>query len=134
MFGRELKKLISQIIDQKLKAASPSDTTYATWTGSGLKVDDKPIEIPKDMVNIPERLKEYDVKTSFELTEADLKSIAIIEAEDSMGGKVKFKHIKFTDVPMHIKYDKMEPGQRYLVQMKQGANRYTILDRIPKKE
>lgn len=111
-----------------------SDAVYATWTGEGLKIDGKPIEIDADMVNVPEHLKKYKVKVSFELSEADLQSIAIIDAEDSMKGKVTFKHIKFDKVPMTIEYDKMEAGQRYLVQQKQGAQKYFIIDRIPEEE
>ncbi len=130
-YGRELRDLILQIASNYLQSTKQSDTVYATFTGDGLKIDNKPIEIPKDMVNIPEHLKKYKVRVSFELDEGQLNSIAKIDAEDSLGGKVKFKHIKFDRVPMLIEYDKMEPGQRYLVQQKQGANSYTIIDRIP---
>lgn len=133
-FGRELKQLITSIIENKIAEQNLSDAMYGTWTGNGLKIDDKPIEIPKDMVNIPEHLKKYKVRVSFELDEGQLNSIAKIDAEDSLGGKVKFKHIKFDRVPMQIEYDKMQPGQRYYVQMKKGSNQFFILDRVPEEE
>ena len=50
------------------------------------------------------------------------------------GEKVELSRLKFDKIPMEIEYDKMEAGQRYLVQQKQGAQTYVIIDRIPEEE
>ncbi len=53
---------IKQIVKDYLQNESLSDVVYGTYTGSGVKIDSKPIAIPLDMVDIPEHLKEYKAK------------------------------------------------------------------------
>lgn len=128
-FGRELKKLIRQIVKEYVDSTNQSDTVYGTWTGNGLKVDDKPIEVEQDMVNVPEHLKKYKLKVSFDLTQEELDNQVLIIKKS--GERVELSRLKFDKIPIEVEYDKMEAGQRYLVQQKQGAQKYTIIDRIP---
>ena len=44
-FGPELLRLIKQTVGNYIKNQNLSDAVFATYTGKGLKVDDKPIEI-----------------------------------------------------------------------------------------
>lgn len=128
-YGQELKKIVAQVAREVLTASNQSDTLFATYTGNGLKVDDKPIEIDMDFVEVPEHLKKYKVKVSFDLTPEELQNQVIIEKKS--GERVELSRLKWDKVPVTLEYDKMEPGQRYLVQQKAGSQKYIILDRIP---
>lgn len=131
-FGKRLNKMVKQIVRDYVDNQNMSDTVYATWTGEGLKIDSKPVEIDKDFVEIPEHLKKYKVKVSFDLTQEELDNQVLIVKKS--GEKVELSRLKFDKIPMEIEYDKMEAGQRYLVQQKQGAQTYVIIDRIPEDE
>lgn len=131
-FGKRLNKMVKQIVRNYVDNQNMSDTVYATWTGEGLKIDNKPVEIDKDFVEIPEHLKKYKVKVSFDLTQEELDNQVLIVKKS--GEKVELSRLKFDKIPMEIEYDKMEAGQRYLVQQKQGAQTYVIIDRIPEDE
>lgn len=131
-FGKRLNKMVKQIVRDYVDNQNMSDTVYATWTGEGLKIDNKPVEIDKDFVEIPEHLKKYKVKVSFDLTQEELDNQVLIVKKS--GEKVELSRLKFDKIPMEIEYDKMEAGQRYLVQQKQGAQTYVIIDRIPEDE
>lgn len=131
-FGKRLNKMVKQIVRDYVDNQNMSDTVYATWTGEGLKIDNKPVEIDKDFVEIPEHLKKYKVKVSFDLTQEELDNQVLIVKKS--GEKVELSRLKFDKIPMEIEYDKMEAGQRYLVQQKQGAQTYVIIDRIPEGE
>ena len=131
-FGKRLNKMVKQIVRDYVDNQNMSDTVYATWTGEGLKIDNKPVEVDKDFVEIPEHLKKYKVKVSFDQTQAELPNQVLIVKKS--GEKVELSRLKFDKIPMEIEYDKMEAGQRYLVQQKQGAQTYVIIDRIPEAE
>ena len=131
-FGKRLNKMVKQIVRDYVDNQNMSDTVYATWTGEGLKIDNKPVEVDKDFVEIPEHLKKYKVKVSFDLTQEELDNQVLIVKKS--GEKVELSRLKFDKTPMEIEYDKMEVGQRYLVQQKQGAQTYVIIDRIPEDE
>ena len=103
-FGQELKKMIAQVAWEVLRASNQSDTMYATYTGAGLKV-------------------------SFDLTPEELQNQVLIEKQP--GERVELSRLKWDKVPVTLEYDKMEPGQRYLVQQKAGSQKYIILDRVP---
>lgn len=131
-FGKRLNKMVKQIVRDYVDNQNMSDTVYATWTGEGLKIDNKPVEIDNDFVEIPEHLKKYKVKVSFDLTQEELDNQVLIVKKS--GEKVELSRLKFDKIPMEIEYNKMEAGQRYLVQQKQGAQTYVIIDRIPEEE
>lgn len=128
-YGQELKKIVAQVAREVLTASNQSDTLFATYTGNGLKVDNKPIEIDMDFVEVPEHLKKYKVKVSFDLTPEELQNQVLIEKQP--GERVELSRLKWDKVPVTLEYDKMEPGQRYLVQQKAGSQKYIILDRVP---
>lgn len=131
-FARELEKIITQKIKDVIAASNLSDTMYATYTGEGLKVDDKPIETDMDFVEVPEHLKKYKLKISFDLTQEQLDNQVLIVKKS--GERVELSRLKFDKIPIEVEYDEMKAGQRYLVQQKAGAQKFVILDRIPEEE
>ena len=128
-FAYELKRIITQVAKEVLMSSNQSDTMYATYTGNGLKVDDKPVEIDMDFVEIPEHLKKYKLKVSFDLTQEQLDNQVLIVKKS--GEPVELSRLKWDKVPIEVEYDKMEPGQRYLVQQKAGSQKFVVLDRVP---
>ena len=131
-FARELEKIITQKIKDVMAASNLTDTMYATYTGEGLKVDDKPIETDMDFVEVPEHLKKYKLKISFDLTQEQLDNQVLIVKKS--GERVELSRLKFDKIPIEVEYDEMKAGQRYLVQQKAGAQKFVILDRIPEEE
>ena len=131
-FAQELVKIITAKTLETLKSQNLSDVMYATYTEKGLKIDDKPIETDMDFVKIPEHLKKYKLKISFDLTQEELDNQVLIIKKS--GERVELSRLKFDKIPIEVEYNKMKPGQRYLVQQKTGSQTYVILDRIPEKE
>ena len=54
----DLHSMIKKVIEHYLKNKVLCDLVYGTYTGGGLKIDSKPVVIPLDMMDIPQRLKE----------------------------------------------------------------------------
>lgn len=131
-FARELNKIITQKVKEIISSSNQSDTMYATYTGEGLKVEDKPIEVDMDFVEVPEHLKKYKLKISFDLTQEQLDNQVLIVKKS--GERVELSRLKFDKIPIEVEYDEMKAGQRYLVQQKSGAQKFVILDRIPEEE
>lgn len=69
---------------------------------------------------------------SFDLTQEELDNQVLIIKKS--GEKVELSKLKFDHIPVTVEYDKMEAGQRYMVQQKQGSNQYFIIDRVPEEE
>lgn len=131
-FARELNKIITQKVKEIISSSNQSDTMYATYTGEGLKIDDKPVEVDMDFVEVPEHLKKYKLKISFDLTQEQLDNQVLIVKKS--GERVELSRLKFDKIPIEVEYDEMKSGQRYLVQQKAGAQKFVILDRIPEEE
>ncbi len=131
-FARELNKIITQKVKEIIFSSNQSDTMYATYTGEGLKIDDKPVEVDMDFVEVPEHLKKYKLKISFDLTQEQLDNQVLIVKKS--GERVELSRLKFDKIPIEVEYDEMKAGHRYLVQQKAGAQKFVILDRIPEEE
>lgn len=131
-FAQELVKIITAKTLETLKSQNLSDVMYATYTGKGLKIDDKPIETDMDFIKIPEHLKKYKLKISFDLTQEELDNQVLIIKKS--GERVELSRLKFDKIPIEVEYNEMKPGQRYLVQRKTGSQTYVILDRIPEEK
>lgn len=131
-FARELKQIITQVVEEVIASSNLSDAMYATYTGEGIIIDDKPVPLDKDFVEVPEHLKKYKLKISFDLTQEQLDNQVLIMKKD--GTKVELSRLKFDKIPIEVEYDEMKAGQRYLVQQKAGAQKFVILDRIPEEE
>jgi len=78
-----------------------SNFMFATYTGGGIKVDNKPKAVDMTFVIIPQHLTDYDLK------------VKINGAEQTI--KVK---------------NKLEVGDRLIVGQATGAQKYFILDRV----
>lgn len=52
--------LLHLIIQAHLDNQQQADLVYGIYTGNGIKIDNKPLPIPCDMVDIPERLRKLE--------------------------------------------------------------------------
>lgn len=124
MGAEKLKTVIKQIIGEYLENAGMSDLVYGTFTGAALRLDNKPMEIPLDMVDIPLHLQKVEAKLSTVITEG-----IEIETEDESTPLPKIKCIKLTDVPVTLQTG-LDVGQKVAVVQQRGSQRYSIIDRV----
>ncbi|WP_432354618.1 hypothetical protein [Anaerotruncus rubiinfantis] len=114
-----IKKIVRDYIDNE----NLSDLSYATYTGVGLKIDGKPVEVPLDMIDIPLHLQTITGKLTCDLTSG-------FEIKAKCDGKdVEVESIKLTDAPVTIQTG-LVPGARVAVVQKKGANKYSIIDEV----
>lgn len=52
----DLNTAIKNIVKEYLQNEALCDLVYGTWGGSSVKVDNKPLPIPLDMIDVPEGL------------------------------------------------------------------------------
>lgn len=123
----DLVKAIKQIVQDTMDNMSVSDVVYGTYTGDALKIDNKPLPIPMDMVDIPERLRVMPAKVSFKITDTDAEGIFEVRGMDDE--IIPVKSIKFENVPVNLKID-FSPGDRVSVVQKKGGQRYAVIDRM----
>ena len=55
--GRDFITVLRGIVKAYLDNLQPADLAYGTYTGGGVKIDNKPLSIPAGMVDVPERLR-----------------------------------------------------------------------------
>lgn len=123
----DLVRAIKQIVQDTVDNMSISDVVYGTYTGNSLKIDNKPLPIPMDMVDIPERLRVMPAKVSFEITDTDTEGIFEVRGIDDE--IIPIKSIKFENVPVNLKIN-FSPGDRVAVVQKKGGQRYAVIDRM----
>ena len=121
----QLTKAFKGIVKNYLDNEKISDVVYATYTGGSLVIDNRPIPVPLDMVDIPLHLQTITGLLSCGLAGG----LEEIEAEDENGKKVEVKRLKLTDAPVTIKTG-LAPGARVAVVQKRGANKYSIIDEV----
>ncbi len=108
---------IKNIIDGYMHNAALSDVMHATYTGTGLRIDGKPNEIPAAFVDIPLSLQTVAAKLSGTFEGAML----------SVEGAPVTK-ITLTDADVTITRG-LVSGDRVTVIKQQGGQRYSIIDR-----
>lgn len=124
----DLVTAIQNIVRNYLQNENPADVVYATYKGSSIKVDDRPVPIDIDMVDIPEHLKTYNVKFSFCLDETQCDEQVFIYPKG--GGRLELSKLEMIDIPCKIVYDELKIGDRVAIVQKQDAQRYSIIDKV----
>ena len=109
-----IKKIISGYLENEAMA----DVMHATYTGTGLKLDDRPNEIPAEFVDIPLALQSAEATVSGEFT-----------AEVSVdGGAATEKTVRLNQAKVMITRG-LAAGDRVTVVRQRGGQRYSIIDR-----
>ncbi|MDR2933233.1 MAG: hypothetical protein LBV27_09020 [Oscillospiraceae bacterium] len=125
MGTEKLAHVIKRIVKEYIQDHGASDVIYATYTGSGLKLDDKPDIIDMDMVDVPQHLSEVRAELSFSVTKDDLNADGdkILEAEPEI------ESIIINKMPVIIKRE-LEAGDHLVVIVKSDHQRYAVIDRM----
>ena len=53
MINMNLNTAIKSIVKEYLQNETLADLVYGTWGGSSVKIDNKPLPIPMDMIDVP---------------------------------------------------------------------------------
>ncbi len=86
-----LVDIIKKIVDGYLQSKNLSDVMYGTYLGDTLQIDSKPQKIPIDMVDVPERLRKYNVKFTFDLNQKQCDEQVFIILKD--GSRLELKYL-----------------------------------------
>ena len=109
----EIKKIVRDYMHNE----DLSDVMYATYTGTGIRIDNRPNEIPASFVDVPLSLQTVEAKLSGTFEGAAL----------SVTGAPVTK-ITLTDAPVTITRG-LVAGDRVTVIKQRGGQRYSIIDR-----
>jgi len=115
-----IKGIVKDYIDNE----NISDLVYATYTGAGLKIDNKPLPVDMDMVDVPMNLQTVSATIN-----ANLTSGFEVVAKDENNRPVTVESIKLTNVPVTITMG-LVAGDRVAVVQKKGAQKYAIIGRV----
>lgn len=124
MAYNDLAAVIKSIVKDYIDNENISDLVYATYTGAGLKIDNKPLPVDMDMVDVPANLQTFNATMS-----ANLTSGFEIVAKDENNRPVTVESIKLTNVPVTITIG-FVAGDRVAVVQKKGAQKYAIIGRV----
>lgn len=108
---------IKRIVSDYLENEVMTDVIHATYTGAGLKLDDRPNEIPAEFVDVPLSLQTVAATISGEFSGECL----------SVSGAPVTK-ITLTNAPVTITRGLL-PGERVTAVRQRGGQRYSIIDR-----
>lgn len=125
MGAERLNTEIKRLIREYLENEKLSDLVYGTYTGSGLKIDNKPVEISLDMVNIPMHLQTIEGTLSFTVTKDDLNS----DGERILEADPEIESITIKKLPVTLQTG-LSPGEKVAVVQQRGSQRYSIIDRV----
>lgn len=114
----DLTGAIKRIISDYLRNEDLADVLYATYTGTGLKIDGRPNEIPAAFVDVPLSLQTVTAKLSGEFS-GDCLAVE--------GAPVT--KITLTDAEITLTRG-LAVGDRVMVVKQQGGSRYSIIDRL----
>lgn len=125
MGAERLNTEIKRLIREYLENEKLSDLVYGTFTGAGLKIDNKPVEIPLDMVNIPRHLQTIEGMLSFTVTKDDLNA----DGEHVLEADPEIESITIKKLSVTLQTG-LSPGDKVSVVQQRGSQRYSIIDRV----
>lgn len=124
-YNGELLKIIKAIVRDYLENEKPADLLYGTYTGSGLKIDGKPIVIGMDMLDIPSHLQAVQTAISFQVSKDDLNP----DGQPILQASPEIESITISKLPITLQAG-LKAGDRVVVIQKHGAQKYSIIGRV----
>lgn len=116
----DLFTAIRDVVHEILRVEPLTRVQYGTFTGTHMRIDALPLDLPMDMIEIPPSLKSFEATMSCELTEGQG-----VEIEGS--GSVR--KIKLTDVPVTITRG-LKPGDKVTLLRHNGGQKFSVLDKL----
>ncbi|SDN15457.1 DUF2577 family protein [Acetanaerobacterium elongatum] len=102
-----LHSAIKRVALNSMNNENLADVVYATYTGSGLKIDGKPVAVPVNMIDIPHHLTDYDV-----------------DMQEVQGGALVGERKTYRV------FNALKKNERVSAVQKRGSQRYAIIDRL----
>ena len=116
----DLFTAIRDVVHEILRVEPLTRVQYGTYTGSAMRIDALPLDIPMDMIDIPPSLQTFEATMSCELTEG---------AGVEITGSGTVQKIRLTDVPVTITRG-LKPGDKVTLLRHSGGQRFSVLDKI----
>ncbi|WMJ83478.1 DUF2577 family protein [Oscillospiraceae bacterium LTW-04] len=116
----DLFTAIRDVVHEILRVEPLTRVQYGTYTGTVMRIDALPLDIPMDMIEIPPSLQTIEATISCELTEGQGVEIT---------GTGTVRKIKLTDVPVTITRG-LKPGDKVTLLRHCGGQRFSVLDKI----
>lgn len=113
----DIMTALKEVVNNYMHNESPADVVHATYTGTGLKIDNLPFEISADIVDVPLSLQTVSATLSGTFEGVNL----------SVEGATVTK-IALTNAPVTITRG-LVAGDRVTVVSQHGGQRYSIIDR-----
>ena len=111
---------IRDIVHAILEKQPSTRVMYGTYTGSAMRIDALPLDLPMEMIDIPPALQKLEAKMSCTLTEGE--GVTISSSGD-------IRQIILTDVPVTLTRG-LEPGDHVTLVRHFGGQRFTVLEKI----
>lgn len=116
----DLFTAIRDVVQEILRVEPLTRVQYGTYTGTAMRIDALPLDIPMSMIDIPPSLQTVEATMSCTLTEGQGVEIT---------GSGDVRQIKLTDVPVTITRG-LKPGDKVTLLRHSGGQRFSVLDKI----
>lgn len=117
----DLFTAIRDVVHEILRVEPLTRVQYGTFTGTHMRIDALPLDLPMSFIEIPSALQSFEATISCELTEGDG-----VEIEGS--GSVR--KIKLTDAPVTVKRGGLKAGDKVTLLRHSGGQKFTVLDKL----
>ena len=115
----DLYTAIRDIVHAVLEKQPATRVMYGTYTGSAIRIDALPLDLPMEMIDIPPALQKLEAKLSCTLTEGEGVEIT---------GSGDIRQITLTDVPVTLTRG-LAPGDHVTLVRHYGGQRFTVLEK-----
>lgn len=116
----DLFTAITKIVHEILRVEPLTRVQYGVYTGTGMRIDALPLDIPMSMIDIPLSLQTFEATMSCTLTEGEGVEIT---------GSGDMRQIKLTDVPVTLTRG-LKPGDKVTLLRHYGGQRFSVLDKL----
>ena len=116
----DLFTAIRDVVQEILRVEPLTRVQYGTYTGTAMRLDALPLDIPLNMIDIPPSLQTIEATMSCELTEGQGVEIT---------GSGNVRKIKLTEVPVTLTRG-LKPGDKVTLLRHSGGQRFSVLDKI----
>ena len=116
----DMLSVIEDIVYEILQNELRTRVQYGTFTGTHMRIDALPLDVPMDMVEVPPSLQSYEATISCELTEG-----AGVEIE----GSGDMRKVKLTDAPVTVTRGGLKAGDKVTLLRHEGGQKFTVLEK-----
>ncbi len=116
----DMLSVVEDIVHEILRVEPLTRVQYGTFTGTHMRIDALPLDLPMDMIEIPPSLQSFEATMSCALTEGQGVEIT---------GSGSVRKITLTDVPVTLTRG-LKPGNKVTLLRHNGGQKFTVLDKL----